>query len=194
MCENELSRSISVTQIGEYVRFDSCDRRFRLDHDQREEAMEGVPNMRRLMSPMDPVLREVGREREEEWAQYLRDQGLRQISRPEGQDSLSWERFLQRITSLSVGQEAFAREVEIEGSIGAFTVSGQIDFLALRWRDRPGRPVPYLLLVEGDLPSSCYRETFGFDDLHRGPASPAWRGRRSCGSNQRRDQSGSAHL
>lgn len=149
MCENELSRSISVTQIGEYVRFDSCDRRFRLDHDQREEAMEGVPHMRRLMSPMDPVLREVGREREEEWAQYLRDQGLRQISRPEGQDSLSWERFLQRITSLSVGQEAFAREVEIEGSIGAFTVSGQIDFLALRWRDRPGRPVPYLLLVEG---------------------------------------------
>ena len=148
----EMPRSISlslpkplvrVTQIGEYVRHDSCERRFKLDHDDRR-LTKSLPFFFTLSSAMDPVLEEAGRAREREWEGRLVRAGLRDLGDGPAAETTSWETFVARVAGLRPGEEAFAREVEVFGDLGAFQVLGRIDFALVLWRD--GRPV--LRLVE----------------------------------------------
>lgn len=144
---------IRVTQIGEYIRHRSCDRRFKLEHNNRELPKQ-LPFAERLFNALDPVLQEAGRKREEEWEESLRGAGLVDVTEfrskpstlPDNDKATPWSEFASRLDALRLapGQEAYGREVSIGGSIGVFDVEGRIDFIVLRWRD--GRPV--LLLVE----------------------------------------------
>jgi len=46
---------------------------------------------------------------------------------------LNWDEFRAAIHGLERGQEGFAREVKIEGEIGAFEITGRMDLLIVRW-------------------------------------------------------------
>jgi hypothetical protein len=51
---------IRVSEIGEFIRFQSCERRFKLGLNNRRLA-RAVPFSERLFNTLDPVLQEVGR-------------------------------------------------------------------------------------------------------------------------------------
>src|SRR6516164_5312100 len=76
---------IRVSEIGEFIRFQSCERRFKLGLDNRRLARE-VPFSERLFNTLDPVLQEVGREAENRWELALREQKLDDLTNFEERD------------------------------------------------------------------------------------------------------------
>ena len=134
---------VRVTQIGEYVRHHSCERRFKLDHDNRR-LTKALPFFYTLSGAMDPVLEEAGRAREREWEQRLTGAGLRDLGDGPDVEATPWDAFAVRVADLAPGKAAFAREVEVSGDLDTFAVVGRIDFALILWRD--GGPV--LRLVE----------------------------------------------
>ena len=138
--------TVTVTQVGEYVRRRSCQRRFKLDFDRGSEVKR-IPFAERLFNELDPVLQEEGKKREDEWEQSLRGDGYRSVvldKAGETHNALLWPTLLQGFASVRSSEKAYAREVGIERSIGGFNVQGRIDFVVLHWID--GRP--RLRLVE----------------------------------------------
>lgn len=161
MSTEDSAAPLRVTEISQFIQQHSCERWLRLAYNQREAAEE-VPFYERLFNPLDPVLQQRGRMREDEWADSLRQEGAIEINdaiggdydsfesppvtdegvlavgdevfeRDSEGDQISWSDFRSRIGGLERGQDAFAREVEISGHIGAFEVTGRIDFLLVRW-------------------------------------------------------------
>jgi len=61
--------------------------------------------------------------------------GSDEVDTDEEEEYISWEEFRMSIYGLDRGQEGFAREVRIEGQIGAFPIKGRMDFLIVRWGD-----------------------------------------------------------
>ncbi|QLH75254.1 MAG: AAA family ATPase [Methanomassiliicoccales archaeon] len=137
---SELFR-IEVNQIGEYVQMGSCPRRFKLDLNGRELAKK-VPFFTRALNPLDPVLQEMGREREERWELSLIRAGHTKISSKDEdgeRQSISWEEFVERLgKEARPGAPFYAREVELSGTIGRFSIHGRCDFIVLHWKD--GKP------------------------------------------------------
>ncbi|MBV9851825.1 MAG: AAA family ATPase [Armatimonadetes bacterium] len=134
---------VRVTQIGEYVRHHSCERRFKLDQDNRR-LTKSLPFFYTLSGAMDPALEEAGRAREREWEGRLARAGLRDLGDGPDAEATPWDVFAARVAGLGPGQEAFGREVEVSGQLGAFQVIGRIDFALLLWRGG----TPTLRLVE----------------------------------------------
>ena len=125
---------VRVTQLGEYIRHHSCERRFKLDHGGRE-LTKALPFFWTLSSAMDPVLEEAGRKRERDWEACLRAAGLLDLCRYDerpGAEFTPWETFAARCAQLAPGQEAYGREIEVTGDIGGFRVAGRIDFVLAR--------------------------------------------------------------
>ncbi|MFT5686604.1 MAG: hypothetical protein ACI8RZ_007560, partial [Myxococcota bacterium] len=134
-----------VTDIGEYIRHSSCQRRFKLGHN-NQALYKSLPFSDRPFHVIDVVLTEAGRKREEEWSNALEDMGLLPLQSAESRhDPVLWDEFVRRLTDVPEGEEAFAREVEVRGIVGAFSLIGRIDFVVLRWREDG---TPYLRLVE----------------------------------------------
>jgi hypothetical protein len=69
---------IRVTDIAQYVRHHSCERRLRLAYNDREAAQE-VPFAERLFNALDPVLQSKGQANEDQWASHLREQGIEEV-------------------------------------------------------------------------------------------------------------------
>lgn len=134
--------SARVTDIGEYIRHRSCQRRLRLAHENRALYAQ-LPFARRPFHVLDPVLMEAGKRREEQWATTLRDAGFKQLHHP-SVDEVAWHKLRHGLESLAAEDRAFAREVALDGRIGAFSLTGRIDFIVILWRE--GQPV--LRLVE----------------------------------------------
>lgn len=123
---------IRVNDLGEFVRFRSCGRRFKLAINNREEA-KALPFAERLFNALDPVLQEVGREAEDHWEASLRSAGFRHLASPSGTATMTWAEFVQAAATVQPGERAFAREIEIVGAEGVFSLSGRIDFILVRW-------------------------------------------------------------
>ncbi|VTU00084.1 Uncharacterized protein OS=Afipia broomeae ATCC 49717 GN=HMPREF9695_04147 PE=4 SV=1: AAA_30: AAA_12 [Gemmataceae bacterium] len=138
--------TLTATDLGEFVRHHSCDRRFHLAvHRDREVAP--LPFFGRLRDTIDPVLAEVGRRREEQWEAELTAAGFRDLAAdlPKGKrDEVTWAALAAVIAALPPGANGYARQVAVGGTIGAFRVYGLIDFLLIRWVGG----VPRLVLVE----------------------------------------------
>ena len=85
-------RRLRVTEIGEYVRHQSCARRFALGYD-NQAAFKALPFSGRPYSIMDPVLAEAGKQREQDWAQSLEDLGYLALALPEREPGkgASWD-------------------------------------------------------------------------------------------------------
>jgi AAA domain len=127
---------LRVSEVGEFVRHRSCERRFKLESDRRRLARR-LPFYERLFNTLDVVLQARGREREDDWAVSLDEQGLADLvgGRPEDEDSEypDWEQFADAVRACAVGQRGYAREVRLSGQIGIFEVHGRADFLVLTW-------------------------------------------------------------
>jgi hypothetical protein len=139
---------VRATEIGEYIRHRSCERRFKLEINNRELAME-LPFAERLFNPLDPVLQEMGRRKEEEWAASLIQAGLVALpysQLPPGQNDqrTNWTDFINQLHALAPGQNAYAREVCVSGDIGVFHIEGRIDFVLVLWEEN----TPKLRIVE----------------------------------------------
>jgi hypothetical protein len=139
-----MGRHVRVTDIGEYIRHRSCQRRFRLGYDDGA-LFEQLPFSGKPLHTMDPVLAEQGARREDEWAQSLEDAGLANLHDLTGlPEDAKWSDFVAAVALLAPGQEGFAREVHTSGDVGAFHTEGRADFLIVRWRDG----APHLQIVE----------------------------------------------
>ena len=137
---------VSVSEIGEYVRYRSCQRRFKLGFNGREVARR-LPFVGQLFGSIDPVLQDAGRLREEEWERSLQAAGFVNVCPTGAQahdEPATWPAFVAGIAALPPNQNAYAREVEVRGALGSFGLSGRIDFCVLVWRDA----VPAIRLVE----------------------------------------------
>jgi len=139
--------SIRATDVGEFIRYKSCERRFKLGFNNRELARE-LPFAGKLFATLDPVLKAAGRKREIEWEQYLKRLGMKELSpykeRPADKQSISWCDFASLAKDLRPNETAFIREVNVIAELEAFVISGSIDFVLLLWR----RGKPQLRLVE----------------------------------------------
>lgn len=140
---------VRATDIAEYIRYQSCDRRFKLKYKNYELAKKDIPFYELIFSTsLDPVLEVEGRKREDEWEKSLKKQGLvdlTQIEQNSKKDkSTNWNDFVEKLTNLSVGQKAYGREIGINGKLGEFEISGQIDFVIVVWENEQ----PKLRLVE----------------------------------------------
>jgi AAA domain/PD-(D/E)XK nuclease superfamily len=138
---------IRVTELGEYIRHQSCERRFKLETNNRRLAKE-LPFAERLFNTLDPVLQEAGSRREGEWEASLRREGLTDLTqhgaRTDADQATPWESFSQILATVPQGQPAFGREIGVTADLGAFRLKGHIDFVLLVWRG--GRPT--LRIVE----------------------------------------------
>lgn len=138
---------VIVTDIGDYVDKNCCERNLKLRLMIRKDR--GVigrmfPYYGTIRSPLDPVLATSGHAREAETEGGL-SQRMRCLNPSDGgEDEMQWSSLLSFLRSVGEGEECFAREVEIDRTIGGFRVSGRMDFVILTWRD--GRPV--LRIVE----------------------------------------------
>src|SRR5262245_64628152 len=114
---------VNVTQIGEYVRHHSCERRFKLDVEART-LVNTLPYHTTVFNALDPVLREKGRESEDAWEDSLKKKGLKDLtkygSKPPGDKPTPWADFMAAVKGVAVGQQAYGREVTIEVDFGPF--------------------------------------------------------------------------
>src|SRR5215469_6318300 len=88
---------VRVSEIGEFVRYHSCERRFKLSLDNRRAARR-LPFAERLFNTLDPVLQQEGRKREDGWSASLDEAGLQHLvptaMPPDGdEDPPSWSAF-----------------------------------------------------------------------------------------------------
>ena len=139
---------VRVTEIGEFIRHQSCDRRFKLDLNNKEEARNGAPFFERLFNPLDLVLQEAGDRSEGAWEQQLNTAGFINIgniaSTLEQEQEISWEDFISKVRNLDLNQAAYARQVKVEADIGSFHVVGKIDFILVLWENNN----PKLRIIE----------------------------------------------
>lgn len=138
----EDAKKLRVTEIGEYIRHRSCERRFRLEINGRKEARK-LPFAERLFNALDPVLQETGKDREKEWEQTLQASGLTDLTNyaalPDDAKSTPWDTLALKLKTLGPGQAAYGREIEISANVGSFHIEGRIDFVIVRWDD--GKPI-----------------------------------------------------
>jgi hypothetical protein len=143
----DVSQKVRVSEIGQYIRYMSCERRFKLEINGRQIARE-LPFVDRLFNTLDPVLQEAGRQRENEWEASLKRASLFDLTqyslKHEEDKYTSWETFAEMMTSLDIGEAAYGREIEVEADLGVFSVQGRIDFVLLLWDGTE----PILRLIE----------------------------------------------
>lgn len=150
---------VRVTEIGEFVRHNLCERRFKLGFRNRELANQ-LPFAARFYNPIDPVLQATGEDRENQLARELTSAGFSHITQgsyfPNNRPAQypTWNEFQEEIAGLRPNQNAFAREVEVQASIGGFNITGRIDFLVVIWRN--GNPVLRLVEVKASRRDKTY--------------------------------------
>lgn len=140
------SATIRVSEIGEFIRFQSCERRFKLGLSNRALA-RAVPFSERLFNSLDPVLQAVGEEAENKWERALAAQGVTALGAPcdPNTNAVAWADFETAVSSAIPGAPVYCREVQITGRVGCFDVEGRMDFVVLVWDG----DVPRLRIVEG---------------------------------------------
>ena len=122
---------IAVTDIGEYIRHHSCERRFKLKISKREVERQ-VPFMGRTENSLDLVLMMAGVQHEDDWADELVAAGVAHLGAHLLQDDpLEWDDFLSLAASHDPSIPAFARQVKVLANIGRFDIGGNIDFVLL---------------------------------------------------------------
>ncbi len=147
MCDSPSLPLIRVNDIGEYIRYHSCDRRFKLAFNNRQLAKE-LPFAERLFNSIDPVLQEAGRIREDAWEVQLLESELAHIEPSEDEEgsygNLEWNDFVAQLATVPLNQNAYGREVRIRSTLEGFQVEGRMDFVLLLWED----DTPKLRIVE----------------------------------------------
>lgn len=141
--------SLRATDIAEYIRYQCCDRRFKLKLNNYELAKKDIPFSQLIFSTsLDPVLEAEGRKRENEWEESVQKEGLLDLTeivrKSENDRATDWDVLVEKLQNLPVGQKAYGREISVNGNLGEFNIRGQIDFVIIFWENDQ----PKLRLVE----------------------------------------------
>lgn len=138
--------TVRVSEIGEFIRFRSCERRFKLGLSNRALA-RAVPFSERLFNSLDPVLQAVGEEAEDAWERALAAQGVGRTGAAADEETgvVAWPDFVAAMASAVPGVPVYCREVQVAGRVGGFELEGRMDFVVLLWDG----DVPRLRIVEG---------------------------------------------
>ena len=141
--------SIKATDVAEFIRYQSCNRRFKLKYKDYELPKKDIPFSQLIFSTsLDPVLEAEGRKRENEWEKSLKNEGLIDLTeieqKSEEDKRTDWNDFVKKLKSLLEQQKAYGREIAIKGNLDEFNISGQIDFAIIFWE----QDEPKLRLVE----------------------------------------------
>ena len=133
--------SVGVSQIGEYIKRSSCERRLKLDVDARP-IMEKLPYYASVFNNLDPILLEKGRESEDAWEQSLKARSVSDLTgfdtRSDRDKATPWDQFLVSLAAVREGQQAYGREIEIAVDFDGLPLTGRIDFVLVLWLD--GKP------------------------------------------------------
>jgi hypothetical protein len=134
---------IRVSEVGEFVRHHSCQRRFKLDANKRALTRR-LPFSERLFNPLDFVLSARGADYEARWEEDLVDDGYAKLASgvavlEEDNRFPQWSDFVAALENLDSDTPAYGREVRLTGPLDAFDVEGRADFLVLLWRE--GQPI-----------------------------------------------------
>ncbi|NLI73264.1 MAG: AAA family ATPase [Euryarchaeota archaeon] len=148
---NERALVINVTDLGDYVDKNCCDRNMKLRLILRKDSKaldQMFPYRQTIGGTLDPVLIMSGELRENEVEELLsrRMQCInpsKEVNN-DNKDEINWTEALSAFQTLSEGEECFAREVKISLQIGNFYVTSKMDFLILTWND----DLPILRIVE----------------------------------------------
>ncbi|WP_018148019.1 AAA domain-containing protein [Henriciella marina] len=143
---------LKPSQIGEFIRFHACERRANLSVS-RARIREELPFYGRLENTLDVVLREKGEIAENDWHQSLIESGAQQVLADTETPSLG--DVLASFSDKAQDTLAFATEVLVSGRVGAFEVSGRMDFVLLLWRD--GRPVIRVVEAKASRKDQTYQ-------------------------------------
>lgn len=139
---------IRVTDIGEFINYHSCERRFKLGLNKGKLHRENIPFAQRLFNPLDITLQIMATEREDEWENYLKKRGLKDLSsgfiNSQNSKGMPWSEFVYQLKELNKDEWAYCREVELSGHVGEFSISGRVDFIIVLW----DQGIPKLRLVE----------------------------------------------
>lgn len=139
---------LSANEIGEFVRFKSCERRFKLEFNGRKEAKKLLFSTR-LFNTLDPILQKAGKERELQWQESLDASGYTCFfdgeSFPKNNEHTPNSKiFFDQLKELTPGKKVYAREVPLSGKIGIFDIEGRADFILVYWVDDK----PHIKIVE----------------------------------------------
>jgi hypothetical protein len=142
------NRPLRVTDVGEFIRHDSCERRFKLGLNNRDLTRQ-LPFFDRFLNTMDPVLKKEGHRRENDWAKSLVEQGIidctRQIIKKEELViGTNWKDVIADVHAAVPGQSLFWREIQLQETVGAFELKGNVDFLLLTW-SITGHPIIHVV-------------------------------------------------
>ena len=122
---------LSATDIASFVRLQLCRRYLAFRAGKGKEKVEEVQRRFRILA--DPAYQEVGLRSEETVRNLLEKHGFQ---RALGLlDESTWPRWLEEVGKADPGRALYAREVEISGQVGAFSLKGRIDFVLLRWEN-----------------------------------------------------------
>jgi len=113
------------------VRLQLCRRYLAFRAGKGKEKVEEVQRRFRILA--DPAYQEVGLRSEETVRNLLKKHGFQ---RARGLlDESTWPRWLEEVKKAHPGRALYAREVEISGEVGAFSLKGRIDFVLLLWEN-----------------------------------------------------------
>jgi CRISPR/Cas system-associated exonuclease Cas4 (RecB family) len=122
---------LSATDIASFVRLQLCRRYLAFRAGRGKEKVEEVQRRFRILA--DPAYQEVGLRSEETVRNLLEQHGF-QPAQGLLEES-TWPRWLEEVGKADPGRALYAREVEISGQVGVFSLEGRIDFVLLLWKD-----------------------------------------------------------
>ncbi len=128
---------LSVTDLTAFLRLQSCGRYLAFRAGQGKPLAEAI--LRRFPRHSDPTYGEEGLKAEEALARLLEGEGFRPRDVP------NWAAWAQAVQGAAPGDRLYARQVEVEGRIGALDLKGRMDFVLLDW----GADGPVVRVVEG---------------------------------------------
>ena len=139
---------LNATAIGDFIRYNSCERRLYL-HPFRKDIEKELPFWSRFLNAyeVDVALLQSGKDKERAWKNTLDQAQLTALptnSKSYDKAVTTWEGFLSSLATLPAGQNAYAQEVMVNGQINGFAINGQMDFVLVQWVD--GKP--HLRIVE----------------------------------------------
>jgi len=122
---------LSITDIASFVRLQLCRRYPAFQAGRGERKVREILEQFRTLA--DPVYQEVGLRSEVAVEDLLKRHNLRPA--PGLLEESTWPRWLEEVGRAVPGGALYAREVEISGQVGVFSLEGRMDLVLLHWED-----------------------------------------------------------
>ena len=130
-------KELSVTDLASFVRLQLCGRYLAFQAGRGGSEVQAI--LRRFRAWADPTYQEVGLRFEGAVEELLKERGFEPAFGLS--EKPTWEGWRKAVEAAPPGGKLYAREVEIGGEVGAFSLRGRMDLVLLHWpRGSEGAP------------------------------------------------------